>query len=152
MASAATGSRARAERAAAIRYIVHLVADMHQPLHCSDKGDQGGNSVQVRYFGQPTTLHLLWDFGILDKESFDWGVHLAESEAELQRMPAGRFGAVDLRAWVDECHKLALVAYQMSEGAGNLGATYRQQSLPVVYRQLAAAGARLAHVLAHVLR
>jgi hypothetical protein len=42
-----------------------LVADVHQPLHCADNGDRGGNAIQVTFLGRRTNLHAVWDSGIL---------------------------------------------------------------------------------------
>jgi S1/P1 Nuclease len=56
------------DRARALRYIIHLVADLHQPLHVIDNNDRGGNCVPL-HFGansETTNLHALWDSGILE--------------------------------------------------------------------------------------
>lgn len=48
-------------RLRALKFVVHLVADVHQPLHASSHGDKGGGRFQVRAFGRGTNLHALWD-------------------------------------------------------------------------------------------
>lgn len=56
------------DRPRALRYVIHLVGDLHQPLHVTDNGDRGGNCVPL-HFGatsEITNLHALWDFGILE--------------------------------------------------------------------------------------
>jgi hypothetical protein len=56
------------DRARALRYIIHLIADLHQPLHVTDNNDRGGNCVPL-HFGtnsETTNLHALWDSGILE--------------------------------------------------------------------------------------
>ena len=63
------------DRLIALKYVVSLVADVHQPLHCESNfashpapvGDRGGNDVHLVYFGHSTNLHALWDGGILEK-------------------------------------------------------------------------------------
>jgi len=55
------------ERADALRFLIHFVGDLHQPLHSSDDHDRGGNSVQVRFLGHTTNLHSLWDSGLLSR-------------------------------------------------------------------------------------
>lgn len=49
------------ERATALRFFVHFVADVHQPLHVGRAGDRGGNEVAVRWGKQRTNLHAFWD-------------------------------------------------------------------------------------------
>jgi hypothetical protein len=56
--------RARLE---ALKFVVHFVGDIHQPLHCENHGDHGGNDVHVGWFGKPTNLHAVWDGSIIEK-------------------------------------------------------------------------------------
>ena len=51
-----------ADKQTALRFIVHLVGDLHQPLHVGKCCDKGGNDVKVTWFGKPTNLHAVWDF------------------------------------------------------------------------------------------
>jgi hypothetical protein len=53
------------QRLEALKFVVHFVADIHQPLHCADDGDRGGNRVRVIFLGRNTNLHAVWDWGIL---------------------------------------------------------------------------------------
>jgi hypothetical protein len=59
------------DRADALKYLVHFVGDLHQPFHAIErkqangKGDEGGNLVDVKFFGEPTNLHTLWDSGLI---------------------------------------------------------------------------------------
>ena len=54
------------ERLQALKYVVHLVADLHQPLHAAFADDRGGNRYQVQAFGSGTNLHMVWDLGLID--------------------------------------------------------------------------------------
>ncbi len=51
----------------ALSFLVHLVADIHQPLHVGNTRDRGGNLCFVRYFGERTNLHAVWDTGLIDR-------------------------------------------------------------------------------------
>ena len=44
-----------------LKYLVHLVGDLHQPLHVGGKDDAGGNALRVQWFGQSSNLHRVWD-------------------------------------------------------------------------------------------
>jgi hypothetical protein len=55
----------------ALKYLVHLVADVHQPLHAGFADDRGGNLYQVQFMGRGTNLHGLWDSGLLRGEALD---------------------------------------------------------------------------------
>ena len=55
----------RASRRQALRYVVHLVQDLHQPMHVADRDDRGGNDLQLRLGRyEHTNLHQVWDSGL----------------------------------------------------------------------------------------
>jgi hypothetical protein len=62
----------------ALRFTIHIIGDLHQPLHAGRPGDRGGNDVKVSWFGQPSNLHSVWDSGMIDSrqlshsELADW--------------------------------------------------------------------------------
>ena len=139
-----------ARRREALEFVVHFVGDLHQPLHCADNNDQGGNKVQVIFFGQPGNLHAIWDGGIIRREK-EWGAQLAatlESRITPEQRAAWVRGSVE--DWAMESHALAVkVAYgKLPPGATpNLGDDYVNATLPVVEEQIEKAGIRLAHLL-----
>ena len=54
------------QRQRALRFIIHIVGDLHQPLHNGSPGDRGGNEVKVKWFGRDTNLHAVWDSVLID--------------------------------------------------------------------------------------
>jgi hypothetical protein len=54
-------------RRVALRFVIHLVGDLHQPLHVGDNGDRGGNDTRVRFFTRGSNMHRVWDSGIIDR-------------------------------------------------------------------------------------
>jgi S1/P1 Nuclease len=56
------------EKRIALRFVAHLVGDIHQPLHAGFAEDRGDNSVDVRFNGRKTNLHSLWDTGLVELE------------------------------------------------------------------------------------
>ena len=54
------------DRAEALRFLVHFMGDLHQPLHVSNNGDRGGNQRAVTLLGSPTDLHKVWDGELID--------------------------------------------------------------------------------------
>lgn len=55
------------EKLVALKYVVHLMGDIHQPMHAGGHEDKGGNKYQVQAFGRGSNLHKLWDSGMLDQ-------------------------------------------------------------------------------------
>jgi hypothetical protein len=139
------------QRREALMFLVHFVGDMHQPLHCSDRQDRGGNEVRVQFFGRQTNLHSVWDSGLLGrlgKEDELFPV-LSRESAKLARK--GVKGSVE--DWAEQAHKAARkVVYgnlpKVADGAAvPLGAAYERLADPLLKLQIERAGARLAAVL-----
>jgi hypothetical protein len=61
-----------AEKQHALRFIVHIVGDLHQPLHVGNGTDLGGNEFKVTYFGRSTNLHRVWDEDIVDRQKLSY--------------------------------------------------------------------------------
>jgi S1/P1 Nuclease len=138
----------RQQRAEALMLLIHFVGDVHQPLHVANRNDAGGSQLAVTFFDRPMSLHAVWDFGIIDKRTFDWGEYVRYLEQcwlrgkDISALQRGT--PVD---WALEAHRAAVdVAYSVPDDL-KLGLPYYQSSLPVVDRQLALAGVRLARVL-----
>ncbi len=134
----------KAKRAEALKFIVHFVGDIHQPLHCTDNNDRGGNQVNVDWFGQSSNLHRVWDSNIITE------THLAEADYVDQLN--GWLDSQDEKAlaqgtttdWAQEAHKQAHDhSYVNVPGGGlvpnnaNLGSDYFDANEPVVDQQLA---------------
>jgi hypothetical protein len=58
-------TKTKKARTEALIFLVHLVGDVHQPLHCADDHDRGGNEVQVQFFGIDDNLHAVWDSSLI---------------------------------------------------------------------------------------
>ena len=74
-------SRPREQRLQALKFVVHFVGDVHQPLHAGYAHDKGGNDVQINLNGRGSNLHSLWDSGMLNSAGLD-------ENAWLQRLKA----------------------------------------------------------------
>lgn len=134
-----------AARAEALKFLIHLVADIHQPLHCAERdGDAGATTLPVVFGGEVTNLHLVWDVKLIESVGFDWGA-LAD---RLQNLPTASDDQEGEPAdWAWQCHRLAVShAYPPGPG-GVLTQEYRAAAVGVVERQLLRAAVRLARVL-----
>ena len=148
----ANRSHSQELRREALVFLVHLVADAHQPLHCIDNRDRGGNDVTVTFFGIPTTLHAVWDSELVFRTHQGeraYTHHLmtwltSQNIAELQRGTT-----VD---WVLGTHALARTYAYHLPPERNLRSGYYSNALPIVDQQLAKAAVRLAYILNEVLQ
>lgn len=143
-----------ASRRLALRFLIHFVGDLHQPLHCEDNHDKGGNEVQVNFFGQPSNLHSVWDSGILGKIQ-PYGNKLADLlNSRITPVEKTQWSKGTLADWAMEGHNIARdVAYKNlpSGSPAELGQAYVDAATPVVETQLEKAGIRLAVILNRLL-
>ncbi len=130
------------ERFKALKYLVHLVADVHQPLHAGYADDRGGNRFQLRAFVRGSNLHALWDSGLLHQMELD-NTALVALLQSLAPVAYGRDLNVVHMAQ-ESCRIVALADFYPQ---GELSDAYVQRFTPVVQQRLALAGARLAAML-----
>ncbi len=141
------------QRRLALRYVIHLIEDLHMPLHVGDNHDKGGNKTQVRFFDNGTNMHRLWDSDMIlhagDTEDF-WVADLGELDTPNKRNEAMKGTVED---WATESLLLAKAAYQVPEtgkrlkSGQKLGDAYLNIHLPVARKRLYQASIRLAMVL-----
>jgi hypothetical protein len=141
--------RPAAERAEALKWVVHLIGDLHMPLHAGDRGDRGGNDVVVWYQHRRTNLHTLWDSRMIASRGLSEDQWVTRIE---QRMQAhgdlGRLATGSVAAWTLESHDLARdVVYPRLSPWLIVTESYVEAALPVVEEQLVRAAVRLAAAL-----
>jgi hypothetical protein len=142
------------ERARALLFFVHLVEDVHQPLHVGDNHDRGGNQTQVDFLNQGTNLHRMWDSQILDDAGRDERIWVQRITPMITREKAEAWSKGDVETWADESLQAAKIAYYFPEGSprpiaigARLGRDYAERALPIIEERLAKAGVRLANEL-----
>jgi hypothetical protein len=139
-----------AERAEALRFLIHFVADMHQPLHVGDRGDRGGNDVQVTWQGRRTNLHAVWDTDLLRAWAPSEGRYLRTLRRRIARMSEeerGQAASGSVPGWaMDGNLTSGEVAYRLPPGRV-LGSDYLRSAGAVMDLALVNAGLRLARLL-----
>ena len=129
----------------ALRCLIHLVGDIHQPLHVGNGEDKGGNEVKIKFFWKNSNLHQVWDSGMIDGEQLsftEWAMFLDHSEkGEIERLQNSK--PLD---WVNESKALRASVYD-TKGEDNLTYQYVYSHQAIVHRRLKEAGIRLAGLL-----
>lgn len=133
-----------ADRQRALRFIVHIVGDLHQPLHACNGRDHCGGDVQVTFFGTPMNLHAVWDYALIDREQLSFSEWADWLDAPLTRAQIVRWGQADPAAWIAESAVLRAASYPASAA---LGKDYAFAQKPVIDDRLTRAGVRLAAYL-----
>lgn len=155
------------KKAFSLKFIVHLIGDIHMPLHVGNGTDQGGGFCKVTYMGKPYNLHSLWDEGMIDFTNLSF-TELAKFVSEgktLEDVKSARSGSIV--DWARESKNIVPTLYpadvipspdQMSirtyckkevlpEEMPKLSYEYAYKFLPVVEKRLYEAGVRLGMLL-----
>lgn len=134
----------RQSRVEALKFLVHLVGDVHQPLHVGRGSDRGGNSVLVTWFDEVSNLHAVWDSDMIESTGLSYS-ELADFINRSTPTEVTALQASDVSEWARESQALRPTVYAI--GDGRLGYTYSYRMLPIVERRLREAGVRLAGLL-----
>lgn len=129
----------------AVKMLVHLIGDIHQPLHVGKGDDKGGNDVKVKYFNRSTNLHSVWDSGIIDDEKYSYTEYTdAINHPTATQVAAWQSASVLDWAYESKDHRTQV--YDMPEN-NNLWYPYVYKNIDLVNLRLLQAGVRLAGVL-----
>ena len=132
----------------ALKFLIHFVGDIHQPLHVGLAKDYGGNDIRVEFMQNFTNLHRLWDSGLIRQTHKKWQEYAEELKKSISQEKINEWKKdIDPIKWANESYKLALSnAYAIPKN-GQLGEEYYNQNIKVVDIQLSKAGIRLAEML-----
>ena len=142
-----SGKLAPEEERVALKMLIHLVGDMHCPMHAGWKSDRGGNGTKVKYFGNQKKLHSVWDSEIVESAHrwsySEWQEQIdratpKQEQAYMQGTP---------NEWIEETVILARDVYDNSVDKGNLSYDYVAQYAPIIEQQFLKGGLRLAKLL-----
>ena len=150
-----------ADKQLALRFIVHLVGDLHQPLHVGKCCDKGGNDVKVTWFGKPTNLHAVWDSQLVDDEQLSFTELAAKLERHISPADLVRWWDINPRDWISESAEIRDTVYptardlpkppkgkKLKKGTlPDLSYNYVYKFTPVMERRLSQGGVRLAAYL-----
>jgi hypothetical protein len=140
-------SKTREQRAEALIFVVHIVGDVHQPMHTGRAEDKGGNDVKMTYRGKDTNLHSLWDSGLLDYQ----GLTYTEMGQQYSVLPDAQRkhwqATADPGEWLFESYTIAGKLYAEAAQNPNPDFRYYPAHADIVKQRIQQAGVRLAAVL-----
>ncbi len=139
------------DRAEALRFLIHFIGDLHQPLHVADRDDRGGNDTQVQLLGRGTNLHRVWDGELIERSGTDTSRYYAHLQEEMSSLDLTSFERGSVVDWAMEGHRVAAESAYRFPRNRQLGPAYVEANLPVVDLALIKAGVRLAKLLNEVL-
>lgn len=146
------GGLSHEEEAVQLRMLIHLVGDMHCPMHLGWVSDLGGNRREVYFFGRKTNLHAVWDTD-LPEAGHKWSY--TEWCEQIDRLPKQEQQAVTSGTpadWARQTQEVCAEIYGSTPEGARISYDYIARYTPVVERQLLRAGLRLARLLNEIYR
>ena len=102
------GEASKSKKQEALKFIVHFVGDIHQPLHVSPRGDRGGNDIQVRILGGSANLHSVWDSRLIATLDKPWKQLADQLYEQIDADEKSSWAGVDPIVWANESYHLSL--------------------------------------------
>ena len=146
----------REDKALALRFVVHLVPDLHMPLHVGNGEDRGGNWFNVVWFDEPQNLHWVWDEGMILRQQLSYSEYTERLERRITPMQTVAWWDARPETWIAESADLRTRIYPQTGGELGDGSReapvelswdYNWQWAPTMETRLSQAGIRLAAYL-----
>ena len=137
----------KGENAIDLKILMHLVGDLHQPLHVGYGSDKGGNKIEVSFLGHTSNLHKVWDSEIIrnSRITADGCLHMVSSysPAEISTMQK-----IDVINWMNDCRSHLGQVYDFTDAT--ISETYITKNTPLIEKQLITGGLRLSALLKEI--
>ncbi len=138
----------RDQKQLALKMVIHLVGDIHQPMHLGHASDLGGNRCMVKYFGKDANLHSVWDSS-LPESAHKWSY--TEWQQQIDRTtPEQRVEILSINTpegWASETYEICKDVYAKTPDGTKISYDYIAEWTPVVEQQFLKGGLRLADLL-----
>jgi hypothetical protein len=132
------------EKQLALRFIVHIIGDLHQPFHAGNGIDRGGNDVKLKFFWEDSNLHRVWDSGLIDREKLSYTEWTNKLSSKISSLQANEWMEINPKVWIAESAMLRANLYPESD---KLSWDYQYQNMPIVKQRLQMGGVRIASYL-----
>ncbi len=135
-----------------LRLLIHIVGDIHQPMHVSRAEDQGGNKIKVMWFNEPTNLHALWDDKLIESQKLSY-TEFATSINHADKQQRKIWQKQLMSEWLFESYQLADKLYSgITQPDQKLGFRYNYDNVAMLNNQLLKGGVRLAGLLNEIFK
>ena len=139
-------SLAKDKKAMYLKLLIHIVGDIHQPLHVGRPEDRGGNDIKVTWFGAATNLHSVWDSRLIDFQQLSY----TEYTAAINHISPARRAMLqkqNLIDWFYQSYQIAEKVYADIKPDERLSYLYNYKFIAILDQQLLIGGVHLAGLL-----
>lgn len=131
----------------ALRFLIHIIGDLHQPLHVGLQEDLGGNQINVRWFGERYNLHQVWDTQLVEYQGLSYtelSDKLLEGMEDWSETRRNAVASTPSLQWLKEGLELRESAYDTRRFDNDFGYDYAFEFVPLIEEQMLKAGLRMA--------
>lgn len=129
-----------------LRLLIHIVGDIHQPLHIGRVEDRGGNGIKVNWFRDPSNLHTVWDSKLIDFQQLSYSEYVNSINFTTKALRK-EWQAEPVSEWIWQSYRHAEKIYADIKPDANLSYEYNFKFISVVNQQLLKGGVHLAGLL-----
>jgi hypothetical protein len=140
----------REKRLDALKFVVHIVGDVHQPMHISRAEDKGGNDIKLRYHDHDSNLHRVWDSELIRQQG-QTPEQMAQA-LQPKRREAKQWRRDGIEQWLFESYQHSEKLYAGAQPGSELKDEYYAANIKTVQLRLQQGGVRLAEVLNKALK
>lgn len=131
----------KTEKQLALRFSIHIIGDLHQPLHVGNGTDRGGNDKKVTFGRDETNLHAVWDGNLVDRQQLSYTEMTAFLTRRITPQMLRDYGQADPLVWIGESATIRDVIYPTEDRLSYRYAFNQQETLDT---RLLQAGIRMA--------
>jgi hypothetical protein len=134
----------REDKQLALRFTIHIIGDLHQPLHVGNGTDRGGNNRKLSFFRANSNLHRVWDSGMIDQKKLSYTEWTKWLNQKISSDDLKTWYQADPMIWVEESAAIRPGTYPESD---SISYDYLYHNLPIIKERLQKAGIRIAAYL-----
>lgn len=140
------GGLNKKEEAEKLKMVIHMIGDIHQPMHVGDGTDAGGNNVRLQWMGENSNLHRVWDSDMINSLELSFTELTRELNQKITPAKIHEWQKASVRDWAYESMLYRDQIYNLPDNM-RIGYEYRYHNKELVFERLLLAGVRIAGVL-----
>lgn len=141
---------AKNQKIIALKFLIHLIGDLHQPLHVGNGLDRGGNNIKVNWFNEPTNIHAIWDTKLIEFQKLSYTEYSNYLTLNENRSLINKWQKSSVLDYVYESQNARRQCYDFEEE--NLKWEYFYKNKELLERRLLQSGIRLSGELNRIFK
>ena len=138
------------DRQIALKFLIHLIGDLHQPMHVGNGIDRGGNDIKLKWFNAPTNLHRIWDSDLINLQELSYSEYSDYLMLNEDRGKIRKWQGDDVLIYIHESRDMRTQCYDFS--GENLKWEYFYKHKELLEKRLLQGGVRLSGELNRIFK